>query len=610
MNLASQNNPLARRLDPGLQGEACAERMNLLRQNLAAPTSSAPPDLEHLARIAAELRQGRITVRSAARQYLAASDAGRWPILVVRPASADLDEARAILTEEGFLIDEFLTPAYAEVHLLPVRVPPEAIFIEALASLSCVDRVERSWMRGALPQGSPHEDRQLSHPDHLLNRADLPTELVSKRDPLRVALIDSGIDATHPALKTRLLDQRTFRRGLTGVGDQIGHGTAVAGIIARLCAAATFISAKVMDNKREPNLDDVIRAVGWVRRHKPDVVVCSLLFQLPADGRSILSGLLAELVSAGAVVVVPAADSAGALLPPSDAQQVLSVCPQDAPPGGKATLRVSGAPVLAPRSIQADNARFPTLDVPKWTALSGPAAAAATAAGTATLMLRAARLCRVDPTPRDIQQGLLDTFELSGPGAFNPDAALNLYVSRVTSMNLATQTGRMALASLKAAGIEPAADPYAEDQETQTIGADLLSSFRQHDQATVQHDVASLAAGMRTASGPYARPAADPFGDATVQSEIPKHLLGGPSLEELESSTRPMELSQLTQLRSGAKPTGKLTTVDGREHPPMLDLSRRGESEDTRRELAAESWPDNTQQLRIIRRPDGSTEIV
>ncbi|MEU8615500.1 S8 family serine peptidase, partial [Actinoplanes sp. NPDC048791] len=50
---------------------------------------------------------------------------------------------------------------------------------------------------------------------------------------VRVAVIDSGVDATHPQLRDRVAAGRDFLHGdATGRQDCVGHGTAVAGLIA------------------------------------------------------------------------------------------------------------------------------------------------------------------------------------------------------------------------------------------------------------------------------------------------------------------------------------------------------------------------------------------
>ncbi|MEL6182387.1 MAG: S8 family serine peptidase, partial [Myxococcota bacterium] len=228
-------------LDPGLWGERSAARLQLLRNNLAS-NSDDSVDQQRLQSIATAFDQGQYSIQMALDHYREAAPAKRWPILVVRPRkglTAESLEHR--LKASGFLGDVNLAPAYNSVHLAAIRVPPEAPFIHHLAANTDIDRIERSWLKASAPQQSlldaSTNEQTIAHPDHLIERDSLATELLSKRDPLRVGLIDSGIDGTHAALKTRVMEQRAFRRGLDSIGDQFGHGTACAGIIARICAS-------------------------------------------------------------------------------------------------------------------------------------------------------------------------------------------------------------------------------------------------------------------------------------------------------------------------------------------------------------------------------------
>ncbi|MEO1268602.1 MAG: S8 family serine peptidase [Myxococcota bacterium] len=396
-------------LDPGLWGERSAARLQLLRNNLAS-NSDDSVDQQRLQSIATAFDQGQYSIQMALDHYREAAPAKRWPILVVRPRkglTAESLEHR--LKASGFLGDVNLAPAYNSVHLAAIRVPPEAPFIHHLAANTDIDRIERSWLKASAPQQSlldaSTNEQTIAHPDHLIERDSLATELLSKRDPLRVGLIDSGIDGTHAALKTRVMEQRAFRRGLDSIGDQFGHGTACAGIIARICASAYFMSAKVLDKKGRTNLDDLIRAIAWLRRHRPDLILCNTIMPLPADGHSILSGLLALLIADGIPVIVPTGDSFGSISAPADAHGVITVAPDSAATDSPTTVRASGGPILCPRSIQASDA-FVQLEAASWTALIGPGAAAATTTAATALLIRAARLSRHTPSPGEIGDAL------------------------------------------------------------------------------------------------------------------------------------------------------------------------------------------------------------
>ena len=412
---ALKMNTLDLTIDPGLNGKRAIQRLDLLKKNLYIKEENAEKIIRALASSVEGYLSGRQSLASSIGQYGTITKVSRWPILIVRPVDdVSIESLKDQLSRAGFVCDSLLGKAYVQLGLLAIRTPPERCFIEALGKIPEVDRVERSWLKATLPShGTPAipgtSINQLIHPDKLLNRDNLPSELLSKRDPLRIGIIDSGIDATHAALKTRVMEQRAFRRGLNSIGDEYGHGTACAGIIARLCASAFFYSAKVFDESGVTNLDDIIRALGWLHRHKPDIILCNVVLPLPADGNSILTKLLVEFAKMQIPVILPTSDEFGNISAPADSPIFISVSPDSAPRDTPTTVRASGALTLCPRAIQAaSDGPFVPMKNESWTALSGPATAAAVTTGCVSLMIRASRLSRHKPQLDIIESSLRD----------------------------------------------------------------------------------------------------------------------------------------------------------------------------------------------------------
>lgn len=70
----------------------------------------------------------------------------------------------------------------------------------------------------------------IKHSQLNIDVANIPTQLASPaEDSARVCILDSGINTNHPLLRTAIAENSSFIAGLDG-GDDIGHGTAVAGI--------------------------------------------------------------------------------------------------------------------------------------------------------------------------------------------------------------------------------------------------------------------------------------------------------------------------------------------------------------------------------------------
>jgi hypothetical protein len=102
--------------------------------------------------------------------------------------------------------------------------------------------------------------------------------------PVRVAVIDSGVDLTHPDLQRRIAMARSFVGGTAQ--DTRGHGTIVAGIIAAeldnqtgiagLAPAAELLVAKVVSPAGTIAVEAEARAIRWAVDNGARVVNISL----------------------------------------------------------------------------------------------------------------------------------------------------------------------------------------------------------------------------------------------------------------------------------------------------------------------------------------------
>jgi subtilisin family serine protease len=102
---------------------------------------------------------------------------------------------------------------------------------------------------------------------------------------VRVAIVDSGIDAGHPDLADRIVAGKSFVRGDWRVDTQ-GHGTFVAGIIgastnnaqgiAGMAFGAELLIAKVVANDRSISLEAEAKAIRWAVAEGARVINLSL----------------------------------------------------------------------------------------------------------------------------------------------------------------------------------------------------------------------------------------------------------------------------------------------------------------------------------------------
>jgi len=104
-------------------------------------------------------------------------------------------------------------------------------------------------------------------------------------EPIPVAVIDSGVDASHPDLAGKILDKETFVGG-SAKTDELGHGTFVAGLIgagvdngvgiAGLAPSAQLLVAKVVTKSRAIPVEAEAKAIRWAVDNGARVINMSL----------------------------------------------------------------------------------------------------------------------------------------------------------------------------------------------------------------------------------------------------------------------------------------------------------------------------------------------
>lgn len=125
-----------------------------------------------------------------------------------------------------------------------------------------------------------------------------------------VAVIDTGIDASHPDLN--VIDGVNFAKGKNW-SDGNGHGTHVAGTIAAknndigvigVAPGANLYAVKVLDNRGSGFTSDVIAGVNWVAANADTIDVANM--SLGGSASNTLNAAVENAVNAGVVFVVAA----------------------------------------------------------------------------------------------------------------------------------------------------------------------------------------------------------------------------------------------------------------------------------------------------------------
>ncbi len=134
---------------------------------------------------------------------------------------------------------------------------------------------------------------------------------------ITVAIVDTGIDGTHPDLKGRIVGFKDLVGGKTTPYDDYGHGTHVAGIIGGNGAASKgkykgmapevqFISVKVLGKDGSGSLDNIIAGLDYAA--KTDARIISMSLGSTTHSQA-MDDAVSKAVKAGKVVVVAAGNS-------------------------------------------------------------------------------------------------------------------------------------------------------------------------------------------------------------------------------------------------------------------------------------------------------------
>jgi thermitase len=140
-----------------------------------------------------------------------------------------------------------------------------------------------------------------------------------------VAVLDTGVDAAHPALQGRLVAGYDFvdgdadpgEEGVYGQNISYGHGTHVAGLVALAAPEAKIMPLRVLDIDGRGNVWVLIQAIQYAIDHGAGVINMSLststrtMLLEDVIGRAACKNAGACAAQQGGVVVVMAAGNSG-----------------------------------------------------------------------------------------------------------------------------------------------------------------------------------------------------------------------------------------------------------------------------------------------------------
>lgn len=239
------------------------------------------------------------------------------------------------------LTADFGLNVIADIAGLPVyllSLPPERDEVQTVAELTADSRVAWAELNRVdqAPEGRPQRFFLRGQPPEpgAMNQAYAP-ELIGLSSPgacgtgagVRIAVIDSGIDPSHPFFQNADLRQAwnafSNQDGLGNVDDigndedddldglideMTGHGTHVTGIIVQIAPQATIIPIKALDSDGVGQAFYLARALSYAVDREAELINLSL--GSTANAR-VVREAVSEAMQAGAFVVAAAGNNGG-----------------------------------------------------------------------------------------------------------------------------------------------------------------------------------------------------------------------------------------------------------------------------------------------------------
>ncbi|WP_093716714.1 S8 family peptidase [Actinacidiphila alni] len=234
---------------------------------------------------------------------------------------ADKKHARAFWTD--------LDPAADEAK------PAETGTAKEARALDTANGIDKLWLDGRVSADLKDSVPQINAPQAWAEGYDGTGE--------KVAVLDTGVDDTHPDLKDRIVGEQSFVPGQT-VADGNGHGTHTASTVAGSGAAsggdekgvapgAKLLVGKVLSDEGQGQDSWIIAGMEWAKAQGADVVSMSLGSDIPDDGTDPMSQAVDSLSADGGPLYVIAAGNsygAGTIGSPGSARSALTVAAVDA----------------------------------------------------------------------------------------------------------------------------------------------------------------------------------------------------------------------------------------------------------------------------------------
>ncbi|QUQ68718.1 S8 family peptidase [Kutzneria sp. CA-103260] len=235
-------------------------------------------------------------------------------------------EAAAVRVDRGGLTGfwQALVGAQGDSRFSP-HTPTSHISTDHISKVSLDRRVRASSDQQQQPGAQQQATQQKATQQQGTQQIGAPAAWAAGLDGagVKVAVLDTGIDTSHPDLAGRVVDAANFTSD-PDTGDGFGHGTHVAAILAGSGAASggqyrgvadgvQLLNGKVLDNDGYGTESSVMAGMQWAVQAGARIVNMSLGAGV-TDGTDPLSTLLDNLTAQTGVLFVVAAGNDGAAM--------------------------------------------------------------------------------------------------------------------------------------------------------------------------------------------------------------------------------------------------------------------------------------------------------
>ena len=236
--------------------------------------------------------------------------AGR--LLVKFNSKTDPTQARQIVAALGARDANEIPGAGVHIVELPYRAS-ETAFANAFAARAEVEFAEPDWL--LTPQQTLPNDPLF--PAWYLERIDAPNAWLTTtgNSNITIAILDTGVDTTHPDLVTKLVPGRNIYNNNDDTRDVFGHGTPVAGIagaasnngigVASVAWGCGIMPIRISDMSGMATASNIASGLGWAADHGARVANVSYY----VTGSKTISSAARYFQSKGGVVVAAAGNN-------------------------------------------------------------------------------------------------------------------------------------------------------------------------------------------------------------------------------------------------------------------------------------------------------------